>query len=101
MFQPIYKYNKRLQDPMLDIFFSRPCQVYTWLSSVKVKAAGPSTGSVDNLTVEQQHANRAEVDIAEVDKNIEIATKRLEVLKAVPGKGKRERVKAEEKKTTT
>lgn len=80
---------------------SRTCQAYTWLGSVNIKAAGTSTKSADKLTVEETYANYAEVDIAKVDRNIEIAAERLEVLKFVRGKGERERVKAEAERSAT
>jgi len=78
---------------MLESFFSRLGQSYTWLGSVNPKAAGVSTQSTDKMTMEERIEAHRTIDLAQMDQNIEHTEERLRAFNSVRGEASRAELK--------
>jgi len=72
---------------MLESFFSRLAQSYSWLGSVNVSAAGISTKGADKMTHDDVLEAHKSINYSEMDKNIELAEERLRIFKFVKSVG--------------
>ena len=89
-FLPVSTYRDRADGPVVESFFHRLGQSYTWTGGVNSKAAGVSTKDADNMTQEQRIAGHGTINFAELDRNISIAKSRLETYKFVLGEPSRQ-----------
>lgn len=93
VYTPVKVCRTSKEPALMECFFSRLCQCYSWLGGMNIFVAGVSDQSSKKLAGEAEWATYSSINFAEIDRNLAYSKEKLDILLFASGQAARNKAK--------